>query len=208
MLKQALSIWTASLLAAASSQATLIAITQADLPQGDVLLLLSGTWADELGNPGAGFPLGEWISHSSVIGDYVTVCDTFNDPLLKDRQVTVTNMNPSDIPTLFFVINGLVTPGSFSNVDGLVNGSLAMQIDAVGVNQPLVYESMAADGVFQAGETWRFIVQDYVSAPNVDFFFSQGLAGSGDPLPSILVPEPSGILLGLLGGLMVWRRRR
>jgi MYXO-CTERM domain-containing protein len=83
-----------------------------------------------------------------------------------------------------------------------------MRIDRIGDNQPLYFESMDQDGIFQAGETWQFIVQDCVTPPNPCFFYTPDEVGDGDPLPSIIVPEPAGLALSLLGGLLVLRRRR
>ena len=83
-----------------------------------------------------------------------------------------------------------------------------MKIDRIGNNQPLVSESLTADSIFEPGETWQFIVQDYVSSVPVDFFYNAGFVGSASGLPSIIVPEPSGIVLSLLSGLLWLRRKR
>jgi len=85
-----------------------------------------------------------------------------------NQLVTITNMGTVALPGLYYVAPGGSTPGTFSNFDGYVNGAMAMRIDNVGVNKPLVSESMTADGIFQPGETWQFIVQDYVAAVPVD----------------------------------------
>ena len=89
---------------------------------------------------------------------------------------------------------------------------LTFRIDTLGVNTPLVSESFTANGIWEAGEIWEFVIQDYghpVLPPSA--IDSIGL-GSLDPPSSgsiIAVPEPSPLLLGFAGllSLAVLRRR-
>ena len=195
-------------LATAPANATIVSITQSDLPGGDVLFLSSLSGAEELGDPEFGFPPGEELTHS-VTTTSITVCDNMPDsPTIANRLITITNLQDWDVGELFYVVNGLIVPGTFSNYDGLVNGVYAMKIDSVGFNRPLIYESMDADGIFQGGETWRFVVQDYVSATGSGNFVTPGEVGGSDSQPSIIVPEPSVLTLGLFAGLLLFRRRR
>jgi len=199
--------------------ATVVVITAVDLPGCDVLFIPSVPLADELGDPEEGFPEGEWISHS-VLTVTTTVCDTpdidpvngvIDNPLIGNKRVEIANLNSFDIPDLFYVARGAtgqIPAATFGNYDGRVNGELAMKIDSIGVNRPLIYESITVDGIFQAGETWRFVVQDYVSATGAGSFYTAGIVGNGDASPSIIVPEPAGIALSLMGGLLLLRRRR
>ena len=48
-----------------------------------------------------------------------------------------------------------------TNWDGSVNGSLAFKIDNVGINQPLIGESINVNGIFEPGEIWDFIIDGY-----------------------------------------------
>ena len=90
----------------------------------------------------------------------------------------------------------------------------AFKIDAVGENTPLIGESKIADGIWQPGETWYFVIQEYTNslglAPNL--FGSLGIASksTGDLASSgsIIVPEPMSLSLLALGGLALVRRRR
>jgi hypothetical protein len=100
-----------------------------------------------------------------------------------------------------------------------------MKIDTVGANTPLIFESLTPDGIFEAGESWDFVVEDYfhttASAPSE--FESPGAVGitSVGPLPSasiiaieLVSPSvptvgPAGLaLVGSLMGLAGWRKLR
>ena len=65
-----------------------------------------------------------------------------------------------------------------------------MKIDTVGANTPLIFESLTPDGIFEAGESWDFVVEDYfhstASAPSE--FESPGAVGitSGGPPPAAM----------------------
>ena len=178
------------------------------------------TNVDELGDPtgfGANppFPAGEQISHSFVITIEATVCsDMPSDPFMVDPRVTITNLQTISFSQVWFVAD---QGGTFSNFDGLINGSEAMLIDMFGLNQPLVFESITTNGIFEPGESWVFHVQDYVPGSSglpADSFYTPGMVGASDfdrftsivALP--IVPEPSGLALTLLGGLACLRRRR
>jgi hypothetical protein len=116
---------------------------------------------------------------------------------------------------------------TFSNDDGEAQDlkapgwTLAFKIDNVGANTPLVYESMTQDNVFEPGEVWEFVVQEYSNsqglAPSLlDSWdgVNQGqiaYASSGGPPSSasiIAIPEPNVIVMVLMsgGGLLAVRR--
>jgi hypothetical protein len=55
------------------------------------------------------------------------------------------------------------------------------------------------------------VLEDYVNVPAADAFTTPGVVGGADLRPSIIgtvIPEPSGLVLGLLGGVAFLRRRR
>ncbi|MEM8680615.1 MAG: hypothetical protein AAGF97_14805, partial [Planctomycetota bacterium] len=133
--------------------------------------------------------------------------------------VVMTNLTERSWTDLFYVGD----PGTvFSNVDGFADAGvnpqltgLAFRIDSEGENRPLVFESMAADNVFQPGEEWRFVVQDYSSPWGpADAFFSVGFADAslnsvGQSAASIVhfVPEPS-MTISALAACVAWVLRR
>ncbi|MCD4830782.1 MAG: PEP-CTERM sorting domain-containing protein [Anaerohalosphaeraceae bacterium] len=103
----------------------------------------------------------------------------------------------------------------------LVNGEEAFLIDYIGVNQPLVFESLIVDTIFQPGETWQFIIQEYNNTLGLspaaflswDSINNLGLVGGqsgGDYVSSgsiIVIPEPVTIVLLGIGGLFLRRSK-
>ena len=105
------------------------------------------------------------------------------------------------------------TTSFFVNYDGLVNGSFAVKLDSVGFNQPLVAESIAADGIFAPGETWSIVLQDFANALSGPGAFGQigvpDLSGASASIIALPVPVPEPGTAALLGlGLVALASRR
>lgn len=100
-----------------------------------------------------------------------------------------------------------------------------MRIDTVGANTPLIFESLTPDGIFEAGESWDFAVEEYfhTTASTPSEFESPGAVGItsvGPPpsasiiaielvSPSVPTVGPAGLaLVGSLMGLAGWRKLR
>jgi hypothetical protein len=133
-------------------------------------------------------------------------------------QVEMTNLTNTDWTEVYYVADMFT---SLTNDDGLIgnmvmsDATLAFKIDWIGVNTPLVFESMAPDNIFQAGETWEFVIQEYANAfggPPAPFD-SIGISSVSVLFPPstgsiIAIPEPATMSLLILGGIGVLLRRR
>lgn len=200
-----LAVVSVSLFLATPSLATPVSVTGTNAAQCDSLSF-GPTTGDEFGLAPA-FPTDERIS-SSDTGTTFFSCitgDTVGNILL-----TITNLTGADISELYYVADPETT---ITNYDGFINGELAFRIDHLGSNLPLISESMAFDNIFEAGETWDFILQDYI---NTGALAASALGSIGVPSGgvstssgSIVTPEPSTLALltlGLMG--LTWRRWR
>jgi len=141
--------------------------------------------SEELGvNPAfpGDFPVAEEITSSLEPG--VVICVAGDGDPTNDYNVTITNVSPFDYIDVFFVGDIGVTIG---NADGAMCGGMcdAFLIDPFGVNPNLISESFSSDGIFESGETWEFIVTDFVTPgpPLPPTFGSLGVGVSG-PIPS------------------------
>lgn len=175
--------------------------SQDPLPNGEYLV-------DELGWMPP-FPPAEWITSTYGFTDYRPCWQNPDDPGLLNVEVFITNMTTRSFAPLYYVAD---PETGLMNDDGLVNGELAFQIDAVGLNMPLVLETINFNGIFEPGETWMFVIQDYTNAfglPASQFAsIGVGNMSGGDQVSSgsIITPEPAALSLLLLA-LASARRR-
>jgi uncharacterized repeat protein (TIGR01451 family) len=144
------------LLLAPQALAVPTTVTSADTPGCDVLTVPAAV--DQLGRAPA-FPPGEQIQVSATTTTTsACVSMTTDNPVIANALVSITNANTGTFGSVWYVAN----PGTtLSNADGTVNNQPAFRIDASGANSPLLLESSSANGIFEPGETWTFVIQDY-----------------------------------------------
>jgi hypothetical protein len=204
--------------AAAPSRAVFTTVVSQETPSCDVLMNL--TLVDELGNMPP-FPANEWIESNSFTLPLGTqsACPATDNPNIPNVVIEIRNRTNTPFTDLHYVADpaGPGTPGTtFSNEDGIINGGQAFAIDRIGVNRPLVFENINPNGVFQPGEWWQFIVDDYSNGagllPMAFLSIGVGNVSPGGPssgsIIAIAVPEPSCLsFLGLLATCGLRRRR-
>ncbi len=190
---------------------------------------------DELGSAGI-FPPDEGIDHTFTQNG-PTVCLPFDDPDMFNPTVTIFNASTQKFNELWYVADPETRISNWDGVaedfaiasSGVAFDNPAFRIDADysdpgGVHHPLLSESITANGIFEIGEAWEFVLQDYGNTLGLppDAFYSPGVGAASDmvvttsptPLSSgsiiaIPVPEPAGLLmlsLAIVPGLGIVRR--
>lgn len=203
-----LTVGLALLFSATPTWAYLVDAEAVDDPSQDVLEFPLSQW-HELGN-NPPFPANEWIDSSWQETVFQPCPQNPDDPQIINAEVTIVNRTNTFWTELIYVAD---PETSLQNYDGFVNGESAFWIDNLGINMPLVYEDNP-NLIFEPGETWVFVIQDYVNTLGgpASALDSLGIAGaSGGWPPStgsiIAIPEPASLLL-IFGGLLLARRRR
>jgi hypothetical protein len=168
------------------------------------------------------FPAVDAIAyHDHRYGTPIGVPD---DGIANDWIVHMTNVSGRAWRDLFFVADFGATIGNadgrvedVSNAEGLFAD--AFHIDAGGVNANLLTESMNADGIFQPGEEWEFVVTNFGTGLNSipPTIVTPGVFAGSSPLDttagnaSILavpaVPEPATVGLVTIAATSLLMRR-
>jgi hypothetical protein len=207
-------------LAAPAAHALPTTVTHADTPPCDVLSV-----------PTAVHELGEVPAFANFPDETISAAATFThefacpsgDGQPPNALVVITNLTGIAWRDLWYVGDPPGATGgggtSFTNVDGIVNGGLAFKIDAVGLNRPLVFESLALDGIFAPGEIWHFIIDAYANSvplpPDAIDSIGVGSSSAGGPPSSgsiiavRAVAEPGGLALAAYAAVLaLWRRNQ
>lgn len=178
---------------------------------------------DEVGNAQVGFPQDETLLHGWLGDTDLVVCPQTDDPAVPNHLVEIINTSGRDFVEVWYVAD---PETRISNVDGLANDAgiatgptnLAFRIDnkisdPTGMHQPLILESMTQDNIWEAGEVWQFVLQDYSNSLNLppDAFTSLGIGNASHDIAGFLqssgsiiaipskIPEPATGILMLAG---------
>jgi len=129
-----------------------------------------------------------------------------------DFGISITNevVPPAAFPFVWYIADVDTT---ITNYDGFADSGMNFMffIDSsdspggCGINCPLVFESMTSDGIWEPGETWDIVLQDFSSPATPEFLNSIGVgfastgSSPGESSGSIVV-EPFG---GPVGGAVL-----
>ncbi len=210
------------LLLASPAFAVSVTVYWEDRPQCDALELPFPEF-DECGWAPT-FPYGEVITSEYLYETPLSACPMTDDPSIPNVLIEMTNKSccPWGRSPIWYVADPETTITNFDGVignAGLGDAEEAFRIDSIGLNTPLIFESMTQDNLFEVGETWHFILQDYSNAlggpPHQ--YDSIGIASRSTGWPpstgSIIqpIPEPLtvlGVFLGVCSLGRYIRRRR
>ena len=188
-----------------------------------------GHWTEHEFGTFTFFPQDDLIT-SSVAHEYSTLSscsDGSDDPGVWNVLVEIENLTNRTVP-LWYVADPETTITNFDGYigdTGVLQAELAFRIDNVGINRPLFFESLGQNNLFEPGERWYFILQDFDSpsiynvgplgaaadfgSPGVGLVSSYSSEGfQWSSTGSLVTPEPATLGLLLLGGLALLRRRR
>jgi len=115
------------------------------------------------------FDLGPAIFHACPAGVGLSIL----------MEITNTVSPPRAFTDVWYVANAGTT---IANFDGFVDGGSgplpAFRIDSTGINLSLISESATFDGIFEPGETWNFVIDDYAAALSPSSIGSLGVPDS------------------------------
>jgi hypothetical protein len=212
---------------ATSVSAFPVKVVHVDTPDCDPLFIPQDV--HEIGDI-AVFPPNESL-FATVLGlSPVIPCPPNDNPSLPEFLVDIRNTSGRVWTEVWYVANAETT---ITNIDGEANDIAfpplreAFRIDngvsdPGGTHLPLVSESMTPDGIWEIGESWQFVLQDYANSlglpPNAinslgvgdaSAVGAGGVVTSSGSIIATTIPEPATLLLSALAaaGVLVGRRR-
>jgi hypothetical protein len=185
-------------------------VTHVDIPNCCDSLSVPTT-VDELGE--VVFPANETITATDTFTPIVA-CPSQPNNQVASSLVSITNLTGRSFNDLWYVADPETT---ITNKDGLVNGQHAFKIDSIGLNQNLVFESINANGVFEPGEQWDFVIDGFLNTFGLPPSQMQSIGvgtfsvGDSDSTGSIIaapVPEPGSCVLAAAALAALFSQRK
>lgn len=207
----------ACLLLAGPAMASPAKVVHINTPQCDDLFIPFEV--DEIGDF-LEFPPDEALAHFDRGLTADPSCPAHDQTFIPNVLVEIRNLTGKAWTDVWYVADQETTITNFdgeANASGFAPVQEAFRIDAIGVNRPLVFESVTVNGIWDIGETWVFILQDYTNSLGLppDAITSIGV-GNGSLPPAtgivdssgsiIAVPEPGSLALLSLGAAAAFRR--
>jgi len=191
-------------------------VVHIDTPQCDTLFIPLDV--HELGDVTV-FPADEALFATDLGQTSIPACPASDIPVIPNVVVDIRNLSGIAWDEVWYVADPETT---ISNYDGEANDIAfaplqeAFRIDndvkdPFGVNHPLIFESMASDGIWEIGESWQFILQDYFNSIGVGNASPNfGINDSSGSIIAVaqVIPEPSSLLLGALAAVGLLMRKR
>ncbi len=224
------SMLSVSLISLLASQAYALPakVVHIETPQCDVLSI--PTDVHEIGHF-AEFPANEALSSADIGSTFLPVCQATDDPTTPDAIVDIRNLSGIAWQEVWYVAD---QETNITNFDGEANDILsppvqeAFRIDYMisdpgGSHHPLLSESMTPDGIWEPGESWQFVLQDYTNTLGLPASAissigvgtasgtpATGIIDSSGSIIAIAIPEPASAMLGLsalIAGFLPRRRQ-
>lgn len=179
------------------------------------------------------FPADESLGHMDLGPTNVIPCPILDDTLIPNVLVDIRNTSGIEWHEVWYVADQETT---ITNFDGEANQAIpglaplreAFRIDNAisdpgGAHHPLIFESLTPDGIWEIGESWTFILQDYtnslglpasaitsIGVGDASSTPASGVIDSSGSIIAIALPEPASLALFLGSGigLLSLRRRR
>lgn len=199
-----------------------------DTPQCDTLFI--PTDVHEIGHQ-TYFPVDESLFPTNLGQTPYVPCPASNDPTVSEVVIDIRNTSGIAWHEVWYVADQETT---ISNYDGEADDIIAAALneafridndvsDPGGSHHPLISESMTLDGIWEIGESWQFVLQDYtnslglppeaitsIGVGSASASPSGGSIASSGSIIAVTIPEPSSVVLVLLGclGIASASRRR
>lgn len=165
------------------------------------------------------FPADESLFATDLGPTPLIPCPPNDNPSLLEVLVDIRNTSGKVWTEVWYVAN---SETSITNIDGEANDIAFPPLQEVfridnsvsdpnGTHHPLVFESMTPDGIWEIGESWQFVLQDYTNAlglpasainslgvGNASAGGAGGVVTSSGSIIATTIPEPASAVTAAL----------